>query len=237
MSDGKDELLSWAGLFRASGTNPYRPRACCPEENTTLKGEYADKVRADLADNSAEQERIRAELEALQAQLTALETDHALLASVNAALGGTAAGVPAPRRGRKPAATTGKKAPAGSKSTAKKTATKQTAPAKKAETKKTTVKKTPAVKKTGDKGPALTELIHAHLSPQSEPRTAREIAKVLSDAHPGRNINDNLVRTTTERLVARSRAERVKQGSTVYYTANADAATTAATQKATAAAS
>ncbi|MFJ3201591.1 hypothetical protein [Streptomyces sp. NPDC086989] len=65
----------------------------------------------------------------------------------------------------------------------------------------------------------LTELIHRHLSGQAEPRTAREIAQALKAAHPDRSVSDNLVRTTTERLVARSLAERVKQGATVYYTA------------------
>ncbi|MFF3648286.1 hypothetical protein ACFYXV_06465 [Streptomyces sp. NPDC002181] len=65
----------------------------------------------------------------------------------------------------------------------------------------------------------LAELIHRHLSGQAEPKTAREIAQALKSADPARNVSDNLVRTTTERLVARSLVERVKQGATVYYTA------------------
>ncbi|WP_405891442.1 hypothetical protein OG427_39215 [Streptomyces sp. NBC_00133] len=201
------------------------------QENTTLKAAYAGKVAADLAENTAEQDRIRAEIETLQTQLATLETDHALLESVSAALGDTTGAVPAPRRATKKTAAVAKK-PA-----AKKPAD-AVAPAKKTGAKKETKKATTvAAKKTAattggakeantgaDKGPALTELIHAHLSSQSEPRTAREIAKALADANPGRNVNDNLVRTTTERLVARSRVDRVKQGSTVYYTAKADAA-------------
>jgi hypothetical protein len=202
------------------------------QENTTLKAAYAGKVAADLAENTAEQDRIRAELETLQAELATLETDHALLESVSAALGDPTGAVPAPRRATKKTAAVAKK------SAAKKTAD-AVAPAKKTGAKKEAAKKatTVAAKKTAattggakaantgaDKGPALTELIHAHLSSQSEPRTAREIAKALADANPGRNVNDNLVRTTTERLVARSRVDRVKQGSTVYYTAKADAA-------------
>jgi hypothetical protein len=219
------------------------------QENTTLKTAYAGKVAADLAENTAEQDRIRAEIETLQAQLATLETDHALLESVSAALGDPTGAVPAPRRATKKTAAVAKK------SAAKKTAD-AVAPAKKAGAKKELAKKatTVAAKKTAstmggakaantgaDKGPALIELIHAHLSSQSEPRTAREIAKALADANPGRNVNDNLVRTTTERLVARSRVDRVKQGSTVYYTAiKADAAPAAASEpaeKATAAAS
>ncbi|MFD9053666.1 hypothetical protein [Streptomyces zaomyceticus] len=66
-------------------------------------------------------------------------------------------------------------------------------------------------------GPPLTELVYEHLSRQSEPRTAREITQGLAEAYPDRKSSDNLVRTTTERLVARSRVERSKQGSTVYY--------------------
>ncbi|MFK4227815.1 hypothetical protein [Streptomyces sp. NPDC019890] len=221
------------------------------QENTTLKVAYAGKVAADLAENTAEQDRIRAEIETLQTQLATLENDHALLESVSAALGDTTGAVPAPRRATKKTAAVAKK-PAAKKPAAKKPAdavAPKKAGAKKEATKKAT---TVAAKKTAattggakeantgaDKGPALTELIHAHLSSQSEPRTAREIAKALADANPGRNVNDNLVRTTTERLVARSRVDRVKQGSTVYYTAKADAAPAASglADKATVAAS
>ena len=171
------------------------------ETTTSLKAAYADKVAADLADNTAEKDRIRAEIEDLQAQLAALEADHALLKDMSAALGNTTAAVPQPRRGAKKAATTA----------AKKTAAKKTAP------KKITAKAGE------DKGPSLTDLIHIHLTGQSEPRTAQEITKALAEAHPGRIVNVNLVRTTTERLVGRSRVERVKQGSTVYYTAQSAA--------------
>ncbi|MFF3456980.1 hypothetical protein ACFYXH_22125 [Streptomyces sp. NPDC002730] len=182
------------------------------QENTTLKTEYADKVRADLERNRSEQERIRAEIETLQAQLATLESDHALLESMSAALGDeTAAAVPAPRRGRKAAGITPAK-----KTTAKKTAAAASKPAAKSAAKKSAAKT--AVQKPVDMVP-LTDLIHQHLSGQSEPRTAREIATALAETHPTRNISDNLVRTTTERLVARSRVERAKQGSTVYYTA------------------
>ncbi|WP_406388587.1 hypothetical protein [Streptomyces sp. NBC_00211] len=111
------------------------------------------------------------------------------------------------------------------------------APAKKAAAKKASGRKSTAVKAAAkepvkatavtseekaaskEKQVPLTELIHRHLSGQAEPKTAREIAQVLKVAHPDRSVSDNLVRTTTERLVARSLAERVKQGATVYYTA------------------
>ncbi|MFF3402982.1 hypothetical protein ACFYW6_31325 [Streptomyces sp. NPDC002659] len=190
--------------------------------NTTLKAAYAGRVAADLAENAAEQDRIRAEIETLQAQLATLETDHALLESVSAALGETTGAVPAPRRAAKKTAAVAKKA--ATKKTADAVAPKKTGATAKKKATAATSGGAKAANTGADKGPALTELIHAHLSSQSEPRTAREIAKALADVNPGRNVNDNLVRTTTERLVARSRVDRVKQGSTVYYTAKADAA-------------
>lgn len=193
-----------------------------PPENTTLKSQYTDKVSTDLAQNTAEQERIRTQIASLQEQLSRLEQDHELLVGMRAALGEAAATVPAPRGSGKKTATA--KPASVKKTAAKKTAAKRTA-AKKATAKtaapKKTARKTTATKPTpaGERVPALAELIHEHLSGQSEPRTAGEIAKALAEAHPHRNVNDNLVRTTTERLVARSRVERTKQGSTVYYTA------------------
>ncbi|MCY0960075.1 hypothetical protein [Streptomyces sp. H27-H5] len=136
-------------------------------------------------------------------------------------------------------ATATKTSAAPKSTTAKSTATKATA-TKSAETKaaavaaepkqsaaKPAAAKQPAAKKPVAKKAAasdknqvpLTELIHQHLTGQTEPKTAGEISQALAIAHPDRSLNDNLVRTSTERLVARSLAERAKQGSTVYYTA------------------
>ncbi|MEU3922819.1 hypothetical protein [Streptomyces sp. NPDC029004] len=186
-------------------------------DTTTLKTQYAARVAADLNQNTAEQERIQAEIEALQAQLASLEQDHELLVGMRSALGGETAEpktVPAARRAvKKPGSATAK--------------TTRTPSAKKTATRKTATNKTPA---TGlaQKGPTLTDLVHQHLSGQTEPRTAAEIAKALADAHPERNINDNLVRTTTERLVARSKVVRAKQGATVFYTTATSAENSAA---------
>ncbi|MFF9774329.1 hypothetical protein ACF1HJ_11795 [Streptomyces sp. NPDC013978] len=66
--------------------------------------------------------------------------------------------------------------------------------------------------------PTLVELIRRHLTEQSEPRSAAEVATALTLAHPDRRIQTNVVRTTLEGLVAKSNAQRVKQGSSVYYT-------------------
>ncbi|GHE26794.1 hypothetical protein [Streptomyces vinaceus] len=212
-------------------------------EIPTLKSQYAEKVAADLDLNTGEQERIRQEIASLQERLAGLEQDHALLVGMRAALGDVVTPVPAPRAGRKSAtATAVTTAPAKRTPAKKETATKETA--KKATVKKPAAKQTAAAKATAAKAAAkepakaavkepakakavaseekqvpLTELIHRHLSGQAEPKTAREIAQALKAADPGRSVSDNLVRTTTERLVARSLAERVKQGATVYYTA------------------
>lgn len=197
------------------------------QESNTLKAQYAQKVTADLEQNTAEQERIRREISSLQEKLSGLEQDHELLVGMRAAIGDTGT-VPAPRR-------TGKKTTA--KKTAVNKAPAKAPPAKKAAGRKTAVEATKTAG-TGEKAPSLSDLIHQHLSGQSEPLTAGEIAKALTAAHTQRNISDNLVRTTTERLVAKSRVERAKQGSTVYYTVSKQddsASTTASADQGTAA--
>ncbi|MFV5997980.1 hypothetical protein ACNPQM_37810, partial [Streptomyces sp. NPDC056231] len=41
----------------------------------------------------------------------------------------------------------------------------------------------------------------------------------LAQAHPDRGVKTTVVRTTLEGLVAKSQAQRTKQGSSVFYTA------------------
>ncbi|MFD8392991.1 BlaI/MecI/CopY family transcriptional regulator [Streptomyces sp. NPDC059680] len=65
----------------------------------------------------------------------------------------------------------------------------------------------------------MVELIRSHLTEQSEPRSAAEVASTLSQAHPERGIKTTVVRTTLEGLVAKNQAQRTKQGSSVFYTA------------------
>ncbi|MEU1409893.1 BlaI/MecI/CopY family transcriptional regulator, partial [Streptomyces sp. NPDC005728] len=81
--------------------------------------------------------------------------------------------------------------------------------------------KKPVAKKTATKrtGTTLVDLIHRHLTEQSGPRSAAEVSEALGNAHPDRNIATTVVRTTLENLVAKSLAQRTKQGSSVYYTA------------------
>ncbi|MEW2810769.1 hypothetical protein AB0929_27265 [Streptomyces massasporeus] len=69
--------------------------------------------------------------------------------------------------------------------------------------------------------PTLVELIRRHLAAQKEPRSAAEISTALGQAHPHRDIAAKVVRVTLEGLVAKSQAERSKQGRSVFYTAPA----------------
>ncbi|MGW3554246.1 hypothetical protein ACWDLL_25820 [Streptomyces griseoincarnatus] len=67
--------------------------------------------------------------------------------------------------------------------------------------------------------PKLVDLVRRHLDEQKEPRSAAEVATALDQAHPGRTIKVTVVRSTLEGLVARSQAQRSKQGTSVFYTA------------------
>ncbi|UXY17722.1 hypothetical protein N8I84_02440 [Streptomyces cynarae] len=196
---------------------------------TELTSQYAAQVTSDLERNAKEQERISAEITALQEQLAALQHDHSVLMQVQQVLGlspapvqptagSDGAAVPAPRK--KAAAEPG----AGKRTRAKKAAGPQSV----------TTSKKPAAKKPSNKAaaakaaqPTLVELVRSHLSEQSEPRSAAEVATALGQAHPERGIKATVVRTTLEGLVAKNQAQRTKQGSSVFYTAPGAAEQTA----------
>ncbi|MPY56220.1 hypothetical protein [Streptomyces spongiae] len=203
-------------------------------EITDLKAQYTAQVAADLERNDKEQDRLRGEIEALQGQLEALQQDHTVLLDMRKALGAAT-----------PASTASKPAPSAEdvvtpsvprQKTAAKPKADKKAPAKKATAKKTTAPRgsKTAKDKANDKAkdastataaateaakPTLVELIRRHLNEQSEPRSAAEVATALGQAHPDRRIQTTVVRTTLEGLVAKSRAQRTKQGSSVFYTA------------------
>lgn len=174
-------------------------------ETTELTSQYSAQVASDLERNLKEQERLSGEIEALQAQLASLRHDHTVLVNIQQTLGiptpatahaaESVASVPA---ARKKAAGTGKQpAPAG-KRTGKKAA------------------KVPAISSVS---PTLVDLVREHLAGQSEPRSAAEIATALGQQHPERTIKTTVVRTTVEGLVAKSQAQRTKQGKSVFYSA------------------
>ncbi|MGW3311145.1 hypothetical protein ACWDG9_31680 [Streptomyces sp. NPDC001073] len=184
---------------------------------TGLTSQYIAQVAGDLESNVKEQERIGAEIAILQQQLTALQQDQSVLANIQQALGVThepdmpsaaaeSAAVPSPQQKTEAA------------SPRKRRARKTTA------VQETTAKK-PAARKPLPKAdttaarPTLVELIRRHLAEQNEPRSAAEISTALSQAHPERNIKTKVVRVTTEGLVAKSQAQRTKQGASVFYTA------------------
>ncbi|MFI8834902.1 hypothetical protein ACIGPN_28315 [Streptomyces afghaniensis] len=184
--------------------------------STELTSQYTAQVAKDLERNAKEQERVGAEIAALQEQLLALQHDHTVLVNVQKALGAADAptevapspedaAVPSPRHEAPAKSATGKR------SRAKKTGTAQGG-----KTPKKTAAKTATAKAAK---PTLVELIRGHLTEQSEPRSAAEVATALGQAHPDRGIKTTVVRTTLEGLVAKSQAQRTKQGSSVFYTA------------------
>ncbi|MFJ4081461.1 hypothetical protein ACIP2Z_21205 [Streptomyces iakyrus] len=210
---------------------------------TELASQYIAQVTGDLEANVKEQERIGAEITALQEQLAALQHDHDVLKSMQQALGigtppnGSAAEaesavLPSPRR-KKAAPAAGEKQKARkstatpAKKAAKKPAVGKPAAGKPAAAKPAVAR--PAAKKPAAKAtdsakapePTLVELIRRHLAEQKEPRSAAEISTALGEAHPHRGIAAKVVRVTLEGLVAKSQAERSKQGRSVFYTAPA----------------
>ncbi|MEW1930049.1 hypothetical protein [Streptomyces sp. NPDC088360] len=211
-------------------------------ETAGVQAQYAARVTADLETNRKEQERIGADVAALQEQLQALENDHALLLSMQQALGSPS--TPAPAAPAQPAKPAAKKASPLKKSVpaprasansrtarAKKpTATKPKGKDKSAKSTPKAAAQKPAAPTAPAAGPTLVELIDSHLVEQSEPRSAAEITTALGQAHPDRAIKTTVVRTTVEGLVAKGRALRTKQGSSVFYTAAAAADSPAAPQ-------
>ena len=186
--------------------------------STELTSQYAAQVTSDLERNLKEQERVSGEIAALQEQLATLQHDHTVLMNMQQALGITLrpdspaaapdkAAVPVPRK--KSATRPGSTARA-TKTTTSPSGTRTRKPATKAPVAATTATQ-----------PSLVELIRQHLAGQSEPRSTAEVASALDQAHPDRGIKNTVVRTTLENLVAKGRAQRTKQGSSVYYIAPA----------------
>lgn len=208
---------------------------------TDLTSHYTAQVASDLERNLKEQERISGDIAALQQQLAALQHDHAVLLSVQQALGAVpapvtpaappeekeapagSATVPAPRRKRgaeeaaeqpkrgKRSTSAARRAPGrGNSGKAAGRVAAGKAPARAADGAK--AKGTP-------ERPRLVDLVRGHLAEQGEPRSAAEIAEALGAAHPGRAVKTTVVRSTLEGLVARNRARRSKQGTSVFYSA------------------
>ncbi|MET7656031.1 MULTISPECIES: hypothetical protein [unclassified Streptomyces] len=212
---------------------------------TELASQYTAQVTADLERNTKEQERIGAEIASLQEQLAALEHDHSVLVSIQQAIDAApvtapaaqptdSVAVPAPR---KKAATS---ATSGTSGTSKRTQKTQSKPKKTASGVTRKAEKTAAPKRASateqaapadTAQPTLVDLVRRHLTEQKEPRSAAEITTALGLAHPERTIKTTVVRTTLEGLVAKTQAQRSKQGSSVFYTATEAAEPTTAAQR------
>jgi predicted nucleic acid-binding Zn-ribbon protein len=192
---------------------------------TELTSQYSAQVNADLERNAKEQERLSAEIAALQDQLAALQRDHTVLVNIQRAIEATpvpaepaaesdSVAVPAPRKETTTKSSTGKRTRTKKKTAAQpRGATAGKAPAEKHEKQ---AGKTEAAKTAQ---PTLVDLVRRHLTEQSEPRSAAEIATALGQTHPERSVKTTVVRTTLEGLVARNQAQRSKQGTSVFYTA------------------
>ncbi|MET7854626.1 hypothetical protein ABZT48_42180 [Streptomyces avermitilis] len=190
---------------------------------TELTSQYTAQVTGDLERNTKEQARIGTEIEALQEQLRALQHDHAVLVSVQQALGGTS---PAPAEPAAKAVTAKPSVPAQASARSKRNTPKKAAAtsakntsAKKTAAQKPTTKASSAKAPTTAAKPTLVDLIRGHLAQQSEPRSAAEITSALAQTHSDRDIKVTVVRNTLEGLVAKSHVHRTKQGASVFYTA------------------
>ncbi|MFF0017994.1 hypothetical protein [Streptomyces sp. NPDC005374] len=190
-----------------------------PAATTELTSGYIAQVNGDLERNAEEQERLRADIASLQEQLTALKQDHTVLVNMQTALGvtQTPAGLTAtPESTAAPASRRRATAEPGGRQKTRKTADSGPTTAKRPAAKKPASTAAVGAKTTQ---PTLVELIRRHLVEQSEPRSAAEIAVALGQAHPEREIKTKVVRITLEGLVAKSHAQRAKQGASVFYTA------------------
>lgn len=198
-----------------NGLSPFTRSGCTPRKADTmsetatatqdLASQYAAQVTSDLEHNLKEQERVNAEIVLLQKELAALQQNHTVLVSMQQAL----AVVPAPAE--QPTAVPGSPAVPSPRDNA-------TAPGKKAPKKSTgRPRRKTAAAPTADQA-TLVDLVRRHLAEQSEPRSAAEITTALGQAHPERTFKTTVVRTTLEGLVAKSQAQRTRQGRSVYYT-------------------
>jgi hypothetical protein len=159
---------------------------------TELVTHYSSQLSTDLERNMQEQDKIRIEIEELRGRLTALQHDHAVLATMRHALEN---GIPLQQSPSSPSVPDVDESYDYGLSVAGSTATRRR-----------------------QQKPTLVALIRAYLAEQVEPCSAAEVATALSETHPDRIIKTTVVRTTLEGLVARSSAQRLKQGHSVFYT-------------------
>ncbi|WLQ53103.1 hypothetical protein P8A21_38925 [Streptomyces poriferorum] len=171
----------------------------------SVTADYALRVADDLSANRGEQERVRSELDRLQDELIRLEESEQVLTKMQDVLGGAPKQTAKQGKSRKTAAV-----PAARRSNTKTAAGKSGA----ADGRKA-AKKSASTKKPGEA--TWLELSTAHLSGQSEPRSAAEVSASLTEAHPERAVQVTVVRNALEQGVAQGLLERSKQGRSVFY--------------------
>ncbi|MFE3270359.1 hypothetical protein [Streptomyces sp. NPDC059215] len=181
---------------------------------TELTSQYTRQVAGDLKRNSEEQVRVSSEIEGLREALHALQRDRTVLENLQQTLGG----------GSSPRTRVEQTAPDGHKS---KVGPKKDKPKKETSAggKKTTPEQTAgaaSIKKAAAAELPLSEVVRSYLEGQSEPRSAAQITAELTAAHPDRTVKTARVRDVLEALVARSRAQRTKEGPSVFYTASTE---------------
>ncbi|MFD3515445.1 hypothetical protein [Streptomyces sp. NPDC058657] len=80
----------------------------------------------------------------------------------------------------------------------------------------TTTKAAPAGRT--KRGPSLADLVAPLLSADT-PRSTKEIVAAFKEHHPERSTSDQLVRNALNTLISRSKAQRLQQQNSVFYTA------------------
>ncbi|WP_333737642.1 hypothetical protein [Streptomyces sp. IBSBF 2806] len=224
-------------------TSQYTAQVTADLERNTKEQERLSAEITALQQQLTALERDHGVLVSIQQAIDSAPTPLRTAEPVEAAEPAGSVTVPAPRK--KSAAASGTRKRAQSKKaasqparSAEKPAARKRAAAKKATPEKAVPKKDTAKKDTAKKDtapgeaaktaqPTLVDLVRGHLTQQSEPRSAAEIATALGETHPERTVKVTVVRTTLEGLVAKAQAQRTKQGSSVFYTA-ADASEAAA---------
>ncbi|WP_162688404.1 MULTISPECIES: hypothetical protein [unclassified Streptomyces] len=177
-----------------------------------IKTDYAQQIAGDLAANQTAQEQTRAELQRLQVELSQLEDNEKVLLKMQEALGIEAEPVTpqvAKRSTRRTSVPAARSGALEKKATVLKPEAAKTSPTRGATEKARTRKKT--------EGPSWLELVTAVVTGQTGPKSAAEVADMMSAAHPERKVQAAVIRNTLEQGVARGLLERSKQGRSVYY--------------------
>ncbi|MFJ4774037.1 hypothetical protein ACIP88_33850 [Streptomyces uncialis] len=198
-------------------------------DSTTIKDRYTVQFTADIENNTAEQQRVRAELEALQHRLDQLVREHELLVRLSATIqsgepSGQSGAVdgPAPgpdgrsgaEGGAAPAVVTvprPRRSP-GREPDGTRAATRR---------KKTAASVPPESGENAGNGGRVTlrTAVLEVLANSSEPLMAKEVATAVTDGYPSLKPTVAVVRDALNSHIAKGRADRESRQNAVWYTA------------------